>query len=181
MFPSVFVPHLNRVNGDPGEAVAVIPIISSPSSSSTSSDRDLGGNPLQPPTSSVSIWATFADPPFIDELPFTINPSSQSLLLALLCENLALLPQLRDFVLASIPLLFSSLLNFLDHAGFPAQPIVNLMGLIVFFNKEKLRIQMVNDNSSEHRDTLPEPSDAWECFFRLSSQIQSVENEIHIR
>lgn len=40
---------------------------------------------------------------------------------------------------------------------------------------------MVNDNPLEHKDTLPELSDAWECLFKLCSQIQSVESGIHIR
>lgn len=184
MLPSASAPRLNKISGDPSDhlnkVVVVIPVISSSSTSSSSSDMDLGGNPLQPPTSSTSFWASFTDPTLIAEPPSAINPSSQPLLLALLRDNLPLLPQLPNPILASIPLLFSFLLNLLDHTSLPTQPIVYLIGLIVFLSKEKLQIQMVNDSPSECRDTLLEPSDTWECFFRLFSQIQFVENEIHI-
>lgn len=43
------------------------------------------------------------------------------------------------------------------------------MGLNVFLNKEKLRIQMVNDNPSEHRDTLHEALNAWEYIIFTDS------------
>lgn len=136
---------------------------------------------MQPSIFSTFYWASFADPALIGEPPSVINPSSQPPLLALLRDNLALLPQLSNPVLVSVPLFFSYLPNFLGHAGFPTQPIKHLISLIVFLNKEKLRIQMINDYPSEYWDTLAEPSDAWECFLRLFSQIQAMENEIHFR
>lgn len=168
-------------NNHLGEPNSAIPIGFSPSASSSSSDVDFGRDPLQPHAPAAFCWAAFADPALIGEPSFIIGSPSRPLLLALLRDNLSLLSQLPDSTLDLDFSLFLPQLIYPCQTNFITQPVEHLLHLAVFLSNEKLQTHAVNDDASDRRDTLSEPSDAWKYFFKLYSQIQSIESEIHIR